>query len=222
MTRTSRQLWTVLSLGIILTVVGLDWLIFRAFHGSYFLWFLKYGPVISLAAGFLAPVWTAMKERLGLISANPMVYVAACLQLSGVFLVSLGSTNKDKTAQPKELGIDIGLNGTLVTVFDNLTYSVLMLVMAALSISWVIFVAPLAYFVTLIAGVPARESLRGRIGRTYIEEEQGKVTIIESQNGQQLPREAVEISFARDPFTITQATTALVIWVANFIYARIG
>ena len=94
--------------------------------------------------------------------------------------------------------------------------------MAILALAWVVLVAPLAYFVMLVAGVPARQALRGKVVTTYIDEEEGQVTITKPQAGAKLPTRTSDLSFARDPFAVTQAVSSLVLWVAGILYSRIG
>lgn len=205
----------VLFLGIMLALIGLNWFLFRYFKARYFLWYLKSGPIISLAAGFLAPTWTKLKARLGLVSAHPAVYFGACLQILGVFFVSMAQPLR-RSQKTSENIVDIG-DGPLMRLFDNLIYPILVFVMAILSFAWVILVAPLSYFVTLIAGVPARQSLRGNI--ISVAEYKGQVDVQTDSNP---IRDPAYVSFAQDPFAMTQALTALVLFVANLVYARIA
>src|SRR5439155_5265829 len=122
-------------LGIILTAVGINYLVFRLFHANYFLWYLKAGPIISLASGFLSPTWTSMKARIGLISSNPAAYIAACMQVLGIFFSSLAPSKSSQKVQPKNIGIDIGLDGGVVKVFDDILYLLVVLVMAILALA---------------------------------------------------------------------------------------
>jgi hypothetical protein len=205
----------ILFLGIMLALIGLNWFVFRLFGGRYFLWYLKSGPIISLASGFLAPTWTKLKARVGLVSAHPAVYFGACLQILGVFFVSMAQPMRRST-KPSENLVEIG-DGPLMKLFDNLIYPLLVLVMGILSFAWVILVAPLSYFVTLIAGVPARQTLRGNI--ISVAEDKGQVDVQTDSNPL---RDPAYVSFAQDPFTMTQALTALVLFVANIVFARIA
>ncbi|PYS80958.1 MAG: riboflavin synthase, partial [Acidobacteria bacterium] len=222
MIRNDQRLPAVCFLGIILALIGVNWFLFGLFHRKYFLWYLNNGPIISLAAGFLAPTWTSMKARVGLISSNPAAYIAACMQVLGIFFSSLAPSKSSQKVQPKNIGIDIGLDGGVVKVFDDILYLLIVLVMAILALAWVVFVAPLAYFVMLVAGVPARQALRGKVVTTYIDEEEGQVTITKPQAGAKLPTRISDLSFARDPFAVTQAVSSLVLWVAGTLYSRIG
>ncbi len=217
--KNKSRLPQVFFLGIILAVVVINFLVFRLFRTNYFLWYLKAGPIISLASGFLAPTWTSMKARIGLISSNPAAYLAACQQIVGVFWNSIAPLNSKIKPQPKNIGIDIGLGGMLATLFDDLLYLVFVLVMAVLGAAWLVLVAPLGYFVTLIAGVPARTALRGKTVTTRIAERAGQVELIEP-TGAKSSAGTTDLSFARDPFAVTQTVSSLVLVVGGLIYYR--
>src|SRR5437870_3022644 len=212
----------VFFLAIILVLLTANWFLFGLFHQKYFLWYLNNGPVISLAAGFLALTWTSMKARIGLVSSNPAAYIGACLQVLGVFFYSLAPTKSSAAVAQENADIDIGLDDAFVKVFDNVIYIFLALVMAVLSLCWVIFVAPLAYFVTLIAGVPARQALRKRIASTYIDEDRGHVNLIDPPGGPKPAGKSSDLSFARDPFATTQAVSSLVLFAVKIVYSRFG
>jgi riboflavin synthase len=198
--------------GIIIAAIGLNWYLFKLFHVRYFLWYLQKGPLISIAAAFIGPTLTSLKARFGLISTNPAIYAGACLQVLGVFISSLSPSHTSATVRRKASGTSIRLNSPFARVFDNVLYVPLVLVMAVLSLAWVATVAPMAYLVTLVAGVPARQALRGKVSTTYVGEEGGQVAIGGSS----------DVSFARDPFVITQAVSTLLLFLAGMIYSRIG
>ena len=218
-------------LGILIVLVVLNWFAFKLFlKQNYFLWYLKNGVLISLATPFLALVWKDMKVRIGLISSHPTAYFSALLQVLGVFVKSLAPLDSDHRLKPKRIGFDIGLNGSLARVLDGVLYYPISLVLLFLSLAWAVSVAPLLYFVTLLAGVPAREQLRGKIATTFVREEtsdarpedKGKVFLVEPKADSKSPAGATFLSFARDPFAVTQAMAALVLWVANLVYGRLG
>ncbi|HKO98417.1 MAG TPA: hypothetical protein VJU86_15575 [Pyrinomonadaceae bacterium] len=217
-----------LHLGIITGVIWLDWMLFSVlFKQNFFVWFLKNGSVISLATGFLGLVWKDLKVRLGLIASHPSAYYAACLQLVGVFIISIGSTGNGK---PKELPFDIGLNNKPGQILDGVFYILLSLLMAVMCMAWLVVAAPLNYFVTLIAGAPARQELRGKLVSTSFYEETvssphrggaGTLHVIDPSVDRELESASTAISFARDPFAVTQATSAVMLWIANLIYGQI-
>ena len=116
--------------------------------------------------------------------------------------------------------MDIGLSGLFVTLFDDLLYLLFVLVMVCLGAAWLLLVAPVGYFVTLIAGVPARTALRGKTVTTHIAETDGQVTLIDSGDKGKESTGSSDLSFARDPFAITQTVSSLVLLLANLLYHR--
>ncbi len=203
-------------------MIAVNWFLFRLFGGKYFLWYLKNGPIISLATAFLGPTWTSLKARSGLISAHPAVYLGACMQILGVFFTSLSPKRRKQKVRPDDMAGELGLDSGLVKAFDDFLYVLLVLAMVVLSLAWMVVVAPLAYFVTLLAGVPARQALRGKITPTYVAEANGKVEIVGPSAVANSSTKASNLSFAQDPFAITQAASSLVLFVAHTIYNRFG
>ena len=212
-----RHLPAIFYLAVIVVLAGLNWITFRFFlRTNYFLWYLKSAPLISLAAGFLAPTWTKLKARVGLVSAHPAIYVGACLQVLGIFFLSVRPAGPSTTREQfvPELG-DTRLTRTL----DAVLYVPILIVMCLLATAWVLLVAPMSYFVTLLSGVPARQFLRGNVATTDLREEGGQIALVDDKQG---PGALHVVSFAQDPFSITQALTALILFVANMIYGRFG
>lgn len=216
-----------LHLGIIIGAICLDWILFSIlFNQNFFTWFLKNGAVISLATGFLGLVWKDLKARIGLIASHPSAYYAACLQLVGVFLYSAGSTG---SGEPRELPFDIGLNNRPSEILDSVLYILLSLLMGLMCVAWLVIAAPINYFVVLIAGAPARQELRGKLVSTSIYEEThgsrfrggaGSLHILDPLVEPELASAATPMSFARDPFAVTQAISAVILWIANLAYSQ--
>lgn len=220
----------LVAFAIIVALVVLNRWLFRAALGeNYFVWYLRSGTLISVAAGVLGLVWVDARARLGLISQHPAAYLAACLQLIGVFVFSLSPTRRGQKARPTApADFDIGLDAPLASGLDEFLYGLLALVMLLLCLGWLFLVAPLAYFVNLVAGVPARQGLRGRLAATHVREEGGQVELsgtdeeIDRHAAALPPERASGLSFARDPFAATQATAALILWLGGLVYDRLG
>ena len=115
----------------------------------------------------------------------------------------------------KFYGLD---SAELSWLWDGLVTLPVFLLIFILTLAWLVVIAPLNYLITLITGAMARQQLRGSSIRTIVEEK-GKETIITSQPVEQgIPTGAVDVSFARRPFAMTQAVTALVLFICNQIY----
>lgn len=222
--------FALISFAIIVALVLANRWLFRLVLGTdYLLWYLQSGTVISLAAGFLAPVWGSVKARCGLISQHPAAYVGACLQLIGVFFVALSPASRERKTRPSGAcaGVPMGLDAPFARSLDDFFYGLLAFLMLLLCIGWALAVAPLAYFMNLVAGVPARQSLRGRLTDAYLLEEGGQVKLLETDEeidlytSGKLPGQAANLSFARDPFAVTQAMAAVILWLGNLAYERL-
>lgn len=207
------------------------WLFRVLFGADYLLWYLREGIIISLASGFLASVWGDgnIKARFGLISQHPAAFIGGCLQLLGIFVTSLSPTRRGSKARPTApVPHDIGLDSPLPAALDEFVYGLLAFVMLLLGLCWLLVVAPLTYFINLVAGVPARQGLRGRLAPAYVQEQGGQVVLLETEEqikwyeSGQAPEKVTEFSFARDPFAVTQATAAVILWLGGVIYARLG
>lgn len=199
-----------LHFGFIVALIAINWYLFRLLHVNYFLWYLQKAPFITIAAGFLVPIITNMTAGLGLISTNPAIYAGACIQVVGVFVTAIGEWKSGAPLRLKPTSLYLGLTGGVARVFDGLLYPPLTLVLLVVSLGWLLTIAPISYFVTLIAGVPAREALRGKIQPISISESAGKVGFGSGK----------AVSFARDPFAITQAVSALLLFIAGMVYFR--
>ena len=79
-----------------------------------------------------------------------------------------------------------------------------------------------------VAGVPARQNLRGRLSATHVREQDGQVELLETDEeidrhtAAAPPDGAAGLSFARDPFAVTQATAALILWLGGILYDKLG
>lgn len=182
---------------------------------NYLHWYLQEGPLISLSIGLLSLFWEELEARRGLLSVNPAIYLGSCLQLVGILFQSMGVH-----LQGTRISHKTDLNGAqlAIRVWDSLVSMLLVLVVLGFLTAWTLVVAPLNYLVTLVTGAPARSYFRGLSYRSMVSETDGQVVFTVVSPGQQsTPRKpaqapAVDISFARKPFALNQALTALVLW----------
>lgn len=193
------------------------WCFQRFFDTSYLQWYLDKGPIISLSLGFIALIWEELDARKGLLSANPVYYLGTCLALAGILAHALGvqmESNKRRDAAAHGWSVFGQLWDLLVTVVVGMAIIVLLF-------AWILVVAPLNYVVTLFAGAPARMQLRGLAYRSMVIEANGRIEIIKAPTNTATDEKAVDVSFARKPFAVTQALTALMLWGANALLPHI-
>ena len=208
-----RALFLLWPFGVPILLV-LNWWLFHAFNASYPVWYLKNGALISLAVGFLALTCKGLDAAKGLISANPTTYLAACFHVVGVFVYALRThlrPPRDTSSRPRS-----GTEVQSANLWNNFVSAALTVPILALVLGWLAVVAPMNYVVTLISGAPARQALRNPLRRTIVLENGNQVEVLDTDANDPLPRNAVDVSFAREPLALTQALTAAVLWVTNW------
>jgi len=198
--------------GIIAILIGLNlWLFPRFFHTGYLAWYVGNGAMVSLGATLVALVFEELELQRDLISANPVRYLGACLSIAGIFFIALSV--HFRKARPGPAGQpSAGQGGGW---WDELVTFGLLLPIFLVVLAWLLVVAPLNYFVTLLSGAPARQALRGLSTRCVVVERDGQVTCSEEPADQPLPEGAVDVSLGRKPFALTQGLTALLLFLVE-------
>jgi hypothetical protein len=83
---------------------------------------------------------------------------------------------------------------------------------------WFVIIAPVQYFVFLIAGAPVRMGLVGKpmytiYAERYDPQRHEKVQVVEES--EKLPKVALDITFTRKLITMTSVIAAILLWLAN-------
>lgn len=192
----------------------LNWLSVR-YGGthSYLRWFLKNGSMISASTAFLALVWTKLGQRNELLSLNPLLFLAACTATAGQFFLALGANLRGSKRRTNDS--DFGLASAAGNLWDSIFAMLMDLLMALTVLAWLLLVAPGFYLLTLFTGAPARMELRGNGRRLLVKEEGNLSTIISQPASLPVPDDATDISFAAQPFVVTNAVNALVLLIAD-------
>jgi len=155
----------VLMAALILSV----YLLVRYLSGANYLsLYLKYGYFISLGFTFVTLLVNLDRDR-DLISTHPFHYASACLRLMRGPLQAVGADFKRDTAdhhtthQPLIGPVDSDVWGmvsqlaqTLMHVFDLFISGFFSIVFIIVVSAWLLFAAPLQYFIFLLCGAPAR------------------------------------------------------------------
>ncbi|MEX2584603.1 MAG: hypothetical protein WD766_15145 [Gemmatimonadota bacterium] len=215
----AKRLAVVLAYSALPLLLVINAAIFPTLAGvGYLEWYLANGALISLALGFVALVWEGLEAREGLLSANPVAYLAACSALAGVLTFSVGTHLGSSRGQYAAAGGPVARAGV---VWDQLVSALLALIVSMVAVGWVFIVAPAVYLTTLIAGAPARSTLRGESRRTLVRREAGRTVIeevvAEATPERGTPADGVDVSFGRKPFATTQALSALVLVIAKYV-----
>jgi len=173
---------------------------------TYLEFVLQQGPLFTLSFSFLSVIWSDLDKNEGLVSADPVQYVSACLFIvAGVFHAmggalggsrrrSEGSTECKRETDTDSAGsrslVDL-LVSTLVIVFEAFFYVLdtfiglfMFGLLLCVSLLWLLLVAPPLYFVTLVSGAVARLSLRKSRGRALVVRELGR-WLLETETGKE-------------------------------------
>jgi hypothetical protein len=202
-----------LGLAALAGLVAADELVLRALFGTHYLsWYLANGAIVSLVVAFVTLAWVDLNELSGLISAHPLEYAAAHVALCVLPSQSLAAILAPRgEARPETAPIG------LPVVDAILTAAVTVLVLAALVV-FVLVVAPIQYFVYLVAGAPGREACASpertwyRIGPREIVVESGPRT-------GELPQGADESAYTARPVTFTAALASALLFAARQVVA---
>lgn len=218
MKKASYRRW--LPLMIFVAMIGLNFWLFRRIGGvNYFVWYLKNGALIGIAISFLALTWEGLKSRKYLLSSHPGEYLAGCATLCAVFYTSVatfldGPLRKIPTNDSEPRAV--------LSSWDDLIGNLMTLLMMVATLGWLLVVAPLNYFITLITGSLARQELRGSVLRAVVKGGEKSEAVTSQPAAAEIPTNAVDVSLTRNPFAITQALTAMVLWIANLTYERLA
>jgi hypothetical protein len=213
MTRASSASAALLGLGILAFLIGTNaWTFSTLGHASYFVWYLKNGSAVALGASFLGLIWDGLALHDDLLAAHPLKYLRGCFGLMSV-LFHAASVHLKSPLQGTR--VDVGLGSVAGMLFDGIVSVVVLGLIGVIVVAWLLVVAPLNYFVTLVSGVLARQELRGQAWRA-IAVPNGAGTILETAPSESpIPENAIDVSLARKPFSVTQAITSLIIWLAS-------
>ena len=190
-----------LAVGLLLAgLVAADYGAFRLFDRNYFDWYLSHGSLIAIAIAVVA-VAVELDQRPNLISAHPAMYLGGWLEIPGETLLSFSDLVR---------GVDTDQNAGPL---DGLVTGLVAIVFVALWICWLVVIAPLQYFVTLVTGAPARRAHASR-KRTWVER-RADMTVITTGPIEQMPEGSQEIGLARRPVSATSTLTAALLFAIS-------
>lgn len=129
-------------------VIAFNVLLFGWLGGDYLGWYRANADKLAFTLALAGMAWgDQMESHVELISPHPLRQAGAYLQLIGLTLQAMGTTLRTRgRAAPAAL-------------VDILLAVPLLLVAAVGMVAWLLLVAPLQYFVNLVAGAPVRVAM---------------------------------------------------------------
>src|SRR5664279_5557552 len=219
-TPSQGKLFLVAVLILAVWILALNWLFHHFLKQSYLDWYLKNGTLISTTTAFLALIWGKLEqEQKGLLSWNPIKFMATCLILVGIFYEALGAMLQNPAVGGQNRPADF--LAAFGRAWDGFCSILMSLLMAFAVIGWLVVIAPLFYLLTLVTGAPARREISGT-GRRLIYWRHGSEVVVKEQPADDdLQNNAVDISFGKQPFAFTNAINAAVLFLASRLIAHI-
>lgn len=157
------------ALALLTGMVVAAWWAFSAAGADYQAFWLKSGPLIGLATGAFGWAWGKMDRNAGLISADPVIYCGAAMQVAGLPLLAFGGHLR-RSNHPGDLSMR-----------DMLLTLPLAILLPLAVIGWLVLIAPAQYFAFLIFGAPSRIALSSR-HRVHARMQDGRLEVVEQTN----------------------------------------
>jgi hypothetical protein len=188
----------LLGLVIIAGLLALDSYLFQRWLGlSHWQWYLANGTLISTVLAIFSIAWGDLNKHTGLISAHPLDYVGAQLQLIGLPLLSLGAQFEPEPGVPYRRSL-----------LDLLLSIPILLLVIVFCFVYLLAIVPLQYFVFLLCGAPAR--IIAKSGRRVAGRMQGsQISVEKLPAGAEQPENWWNAGMNQKPVTITTLFSVL-------------
>jgi hypothetical protein len=186
---------------------------------NYLKWYLKNGSLISLGTAFFGMMWKKLGEEEGLLSLHPLRFLACCFSTAGVFFEALAVN----LGGPLD-GVNPRAGGPLsiaAVLWDSAFGMLMDVLMMIVVLGWLLVVAPGFYLLNLFTGAPARREIRGTGRKLVVQREGNLTTITEQLSSSPVPSGAIDVSFGAQPFVLTNALNAVVIFLANMLMSAL-
>ena len=194
-------------------LIAADEVVLRALFGTdYIGWYLANGAIVSFVVSVATLAWNGLDEFPELISAHPLEYAAAHVALCVLPSQSLAAIMAPREgARPESAPIGLPLLDAILT-------AALTVVLLAAFVVFILVVAPIQYFVYLIAGAPGREAY-GSPERAWFSIRAREIRVGSGSRSAALPVGADESAYTGRPVTLTAAIASAVLFAAQQVIA---
>ena len=201
----SKQPWikVVPWLIVLISICTINYLLFPVlFSTNYLRWYVSAGPFIGLATAAFAAAWGKLDNNIGLVSANPLLYIGSWLQVAGLPLQVFGGHIRPKNLQSRASSLDLLFVLPLVVVFVVAVFA------------WLWLIAPLQYFVFLVCGAPSRIARASSL-RVHAQLDDERLKFEELSSGDMARKEGWDVSMRDKPVTLTNAFSAATLFLVG-------
>jgi hypothetical protein len=211
--RTRRGVTAALGLAALTALIAADELVLRALFGTHYLsWYLANGAIVSLVVAFVTLAWGDLNDLPGLISAHPLEYAAAHVALCALPSQSLAAILAPRgEARPESAPIGLPVLDAILTVAVTL-------VLLAAFVAFMLVVAPIQFFVYLVAGAPGREACASP-ERAWYRIRAREILVESGPRTGELPAGADESAYTSRPVTFTAAIASALLFATQQVVA---
>jgi hypothetical protein len=211
--RTRRGVTAAVGLAALVGLIAADELVLRALTGTHYLgWYLANGAIVSLMVAFATLAWGDLNDLPGLISAHPLEYAAAHVTLCVLPSQSLAAILAPRGATRPEAA-PIGL-----PLLDAILTAAVTVVLLAAFVGFILLIAPIQYFVYLIAGAPGREAYASP-ERAWYSIRAREIRVESGPRSAGLPAGADESAYTGRPVTFTAAIASALLFAIQQVVA---
>jgi hypothetical protein len=202
------------STGVVLVIIVLiilaNHILFQGMGRNYLEWYIRNGTLIGLITAMFAIVWDQLDRNVAMISAHPRAYVAGCLMLVALPLITLGH-QIDQVGQRLSRSSSGPLPSSSVSLLLNVLVMLpVLLVLLGLFAAWFVFIVPLQYFVFIVCGALPRSLLQSPLRVIARTEGFGFETRLVATE-EPVPTGWWDASFTRKPVAMTAALSSLLL-----------
>jgi hypothetical protein len=209
---TRRGLTALLGLAGFAALIAADELVLRALFGTHYLsWYLENGAIVSLVVAFVTLAWGDLNDVPSLISAHPLEYGAAHVALCVLPSQSLAAILAPRRDRPQTAPIGLPVLDAILTVAVTI-------VLLAAFVAFVLVVAPIQYFVYLVAGAPGREAYASP-ERAWYRIRAREILVESGPRTDELPAGADESAYTAQPVTLTAVLAPGLLFVTQQVVA---
>ena len=204
----------MLGLAAFAGLIAVDEVVLRVlFDAHYLSWYLANGAIVSLVVAFVALAWGDVNDVRGLISAHPFEYAAAHVALCVLPTQSLAAVLAPRGDSPRPQSAPIG-----IPVADAILTAVVTVCLLAAFVAFILLIAPIQYFVYLVAGAPGREAC-GSPQRAWYTIGTREIRVESGPRSAGLPERATESAYTGQPVTLTATLASALLFATQLVVA---
>jgi hypothetical protein len=211
----------IVSFLILIFLIALnEWLSLHfGFKEDYLQFYLNKGSLIGLVTAVVVISWGDLNKNIGLISPNPYTYLSACRRVIYLPLEVLSKGWNEVSEKWDIITKGIKYGGVAFPlkdywIFWDLLFGVLLGVIIVLSLLiWLVVVAPLQYFIFLLAGALPRIFGIFLTEKAIATLQNGRLIIEWIKKDKSIPEGWWDASFSQKPVVVTAVISSLILWI---------